>query len=104
MKPPATIKVGYTTLDVVPFSLDLAATPNLYGRFDRAACTIEYHAKQHPQHILDTFIHEVLHACWAQAALSDDDDEERIITGLSNAFTQVLKDNPEFLKWIRSVV
>ena len=104
MKPPSSIKVGYAEFAVRPFSLDLDADGGMYGRFSRASCLIEYHPRQHREHELDTLLHEVLHACWAQAALNDEDDEERIITGLSNTLTQVLKDNPEFLKWIRSVV
>jgi hypothetical protein len=45
-------------------------------------------------------LHEIFHAAWEEAALLEDDGEERIVTVLANAMTQVIRDNPEVFDWI----
>ena len=53
---------------------------------------------------VNTLWHEIKHALWFLFGLQDSDDEERIVNALSNGELMVLKDNPELLELITSVV
>ena len=52
------------------------------------------------QEVNNTILHEVLHACYHVANVQEGDDEERIVTQLTNVLLPVLQ-NPEFIKTIR---
>lgn len=52
---------------------------------------------------VDTAIHEVLHAIW-HVSLKETQAEESIVSTLASQFTQVIRDNPEFVKWMQQTV
>ncbi len=52
---------------------------------------------------VETFIHEILHAVYYEYGIQDEDEEERIVTALATGFSQVIKDNPELLKYLTRV-
>ena len=46
--------------------------------------------------IVETLLHEVLHAIYYSYTLSPGDGEERVVSVLSTGLAAVLRDNPEF--------
>ncbi len=50
--------------------------------------------------LVDTVIHEILHAIYWSAGLREGDDEERIVSLLATGWTQVLIDSPSVRKWL----
>lgn len=57
-----------------------------------------------PQMMVDTVLHELLHACWFTGGLGKKVGEERAVNTLSTQLTQVLRDNPELFMWMRETV
>ncbi len=53
---------------------------------------------------VDTAIHEVLHAIFAVATVEVKQGEEHIVSVLGTFLTQIIRDNPEFLKWLQVTV
>jgi hypothetical protein len=49
---------------------------------------------------VDTVVHEVLHAIYSFMGLSRGNGEERIVGSFSTGLIGVLRDNPEFTKWL----
>ena len=47
-----------------------------------------------------TVLHEILHACADVVGVDDDKAEERVVTVLSPALLQVLRDNPRLVEWL----
>jgi hypothetical protein len=52
---------------------------------------------------VDTAIHEVLHAIW-HVSLKESGIEEQMVSAIASQLTQVIRDNPEFMKWILATV
>ena len=53
---------------------------------------------------VDTILHEILHAIFAVATVEVKQGEEHIVSVLGTFLTQVVRDNPEFMKWIQITV
>lgn len=49
---------------------------------------------------LESLLHEISHAIWWVYRLNDDDKEERIVSVMGMAWTQVYRDNPWLIEWI----
>jgi hypothetical protein len=48
-------------------------------------------------------LHEVLHACWDAADLSEDgDEEEQVVARISRALYVTLRDNPKLIEFIQN--
>lgn len=45
-------------------------------------------------------LHETLHGCWDAAQLGTHEDEETAVNSLANVLVQVIRDNPEFWRYI----
>jgi hypothetical protein len=72
-----------------------------YGEFSSIEQLIrisESHA--HPTMLLDTVIHEIMHAIYWAAGVEDEDKEERIVSAMSSAWMQIWRDNPALLAWV----
>jgi hypothetical protein len=52
----------------------------------------------------DTLLHEITHALWWCAALSDKDKEERTVAVLATGWAQVFRDNPWLHDWLREAL
>jgi len=55
---------------------------------------------QSPLPLADTVLHEVMHAIWRDRCLEDGDAEERTVGALTTGLVGVLRDNPDFVKWL----
>ena len=74
---------------------------------DHGACvynhqTIFLSSNQHAERAGDTLLHEVLHAIWDVTGFDvmPDLHEESIVRGMATMLSAVLRDNPQFAKFI----
>lgn len=61
-----------------------------------------------PRELMDTLIHECLHAIWRSAHLPEEGDhsahppgEEHVVTILSRGLTELMQRNPHLLDWFK---
>lgn len=73
----------------------------VFGQFSPKFLTITINPDDHPHdsHIVDTFLHEVLHGlfCYSGIELKA---EEQVCELLGTGLMQVLRDSPELLAWL----
>jgi hypothetical protein len=74
---------------------------------DHGACvynhqTIFLSTNQHAERAGDTLLHEVLHAIWDVSGFDvmPDLHEESIVRGMATMLSAVLRDNPQFAKFV----
>jgi|TARA_R110000772_G_scaffold218902_1_gene329491 hypothetical protein len=92
------IKVGPTDFSVEYVPLN----EELFGDFSYITSRIRIEENLKGPPLVDTVIHEVLHAIWKLGQLKDKkEDEERAVSVMATYLTQVLRDNPEFMPWIK---
>lgn len=100
--PPSAIRVGYQHVTVRAMGLGEA-----YGRYNQKEAYIHYSTEQPQRELVNTIIHEVLHAVFYTSSLSQhpvfdkEEDEELVAAATANALTQVFLDNPRLLDWIK---
>lgn len=58
--------------------------------------------RQAPDQLRQIALHEVVHACLqlTEAAPADDDEAERVVSTLAFMLLQVIRDNPELIRWL----
>lgn len=95
MKLPKKLKIGYQTYKVESWDRATAATAGRLGECDKLNAIIRVDDTFGPIETRNTFIHELLHACYTAGGLEVGDSEERIVTVLANQLCQVIQDNPE---------
>ena len=71
-----------------------------FGEFSQEECVIRIDATLPGPMLLNFFLHELFHAIYWAYGICDEDKEERLCGVLSTALTQVLRDNPELVKWL----
>jgi hypothetical protein len=49
----------------------------------------------------ETLLHEISHVVWWVYNLKDEDDEERTVHTMATGLTQVFRDNPKVLEYIK---
>lgn len=57
-----------------------------------------------PEKLVDSVIHELNHAVFYYYGIGKDDCEERIVSTLGMAWTQVFADNPGLARWIEETL
>ena len=80
---------------------EILAHQNRYGVFNSLEKTIKVDFEAKDQ-ALDTLLHEILHGVYWQYNIKPEDDEERTVTTMATGLTQIFKDNPEFIDWIKT--
>lgn len=97
-KLPKSVRIG-------PYDLDLRVVEKMEGDDDWGSFIahqgIEVRAEQ-PNDIfaLDTVLHEVMHAIYEGALLEAGDKEERVVAAMASGMVQVVRDNPDLVKWM----
>ena len=96
MKLPDKIRIGYRDFQVEVWDHLNAVSANRFGECDRNLGIIRVDVVSEPQNVCNTLLHEILHAVRHQQQLENDDheQEERVVTVMANALSQVLRDNP----------
>ena len=104
------LRVGFQDLTIEIKDADFR-TDNLtdcYGHYLQRENKIQINTNLEQHDLLNTVIHEVLHACCYDGGLttksnplSDEDKEEVVTNTLANQIHIVLRDNPWLLKFIQ---
>ena len=104
------LRVGFQDLTIEIKDADFR-TDNLtdcYGHYLQRENKIQINTNLEQHDLLNTVIHEILHACCyvgglttKSKPLSDEDKEEVVTNTLANQIHIVLRDNPWLLKFIQ---
>ena len=97
------IKIGYRTY-VLRNNTKVLEELSLCGRHKSCDQIIEYSSDYPPSELVDTILHEILHACWSIYVTEGTAKEEGIITSLAHGITQVMKDNPKLMKELQELL
>lgn len=94
---PKRIRIGPYTIKVVKIQDD----EERYGEFCERSQEIFIAEKFACNGVMvDSFLHELLHAIWFAQDVKDGDGEERTVARLATGLTQVLQDNPLVIDWL----
>jgi len=100
MKLPGKVKVSYLDYTIEEMPLNVSIAESKHGNCDDSANLIQVQVIGHsPQQQANTLFHEITHAIFHLYGVSLK-SEEAAVTGLSNAWCQVKRDNPEVEKFI----
>lgn len=98
--PNKVIVAGVVTA-VKDFPEGIGQAKKRYGEYSYNTSTIYVGLSYPITIILHTLIHEINHAIFWLYNIEKDDDEERIVNTMANAWVQVYKDNPKLVEFIR---
>ena len=94
------VRVGYRNYTIQPWTQAEVTTTQSHGQCDKMRGVIYVCTEDDPLVVVDTLIHELLHAIWHEYGLDEKEDEERAVLMLATGLTQVLADNPHLCRWI----
>lgn len=95
---PASVKVGHRDLTIKLATL--VELVDAYGDYHKDTQLIRLGDWLRPQDLVETLLHELLHACWPQRWSRVGDVEEDIVCATAPMLAQVWRDNPELVEWI----
>lgn len=95
------IKVAAYDIEICFWDYKEARENNRWGEFSVNEQKIRIDNSMTGALLIDTLIHEINHAIYWAYNIEDEDKEERIVTKMSTGLTQVLRDNPELLAFIK---
>ncbi|HEY1772410.1 MAG TPA: hypothetical protein VGH91_04380 [Gammaproteobacteria bacterium] len=78
--------------------------PKDYGSVNFNRGIIRIDDPQPPGVVVDTVLHELLHAIWADFKLPDRPTEERAVTALAQGLMAVFRDNPGLATYIERLI
>lgn len=98
---PATIRVGPFDWKLVRLDATTGADRRIYGECSSMSMEIRLsELSPSTQKAVDTMLHEIGHAIFWAYGLESSDSEERLVSTMGTAWTQVFQDNPWLLLWI----
>lgn len=102
---PRHVLVGYAPITVREMPGDEAVARDLNGYWNYEESLIEVAENISPQVKAEVLLHEILHACctFGNVGLSDE-DEERVVQGISSVLLDVLCNNPKVLDWMQEQI
>jgi uncharacterized protein YqeY len=77
---------------------------SVWGLYDSFAGEIAIYPVMTPSNMLDTLIHEVLHAVFDGWNLQDSDEEERTVHTMATALQTLMVDNRNFTKFLKRAI
>lgn len=97
------IKIGPHTVRIKVADELKAYGDTAWGTYDGASYVITLNKSLMTSKalVVETVLHELMHALWHHRALPNRPKEERVVGNLSLGLTQVFQDNPWLLEWIR---
>jgi hypothetical protein len=102
---PDSIRVGPYDMRLMPLDGSTAEAAGVFGFFKRRDQVIAIDVDHVScTGLADTLIHEITHAIWWVQGLEDKDEEERTVGTLSTGWTQVYRDNPWILDWLKKAL
>ena len=78
--------------------------PDRWGDCDSARQRIRLATGMATEAVVDTLLHELIHAMFAIQSLCDDSTEEEVASRLAPALLSVLKDDPAFFRRLTDVL
>ena len=108
-----TLRVGYSdlTIKIEAPNFKKDNLTDCYGQYLSRENSIQINAGLETHDLLNTVIHEILHACCfvsgltqKESPLDNDEKEEIVVNNLANIFHTVLRDNPWLLRFIQEAV
>lgn len=102
---PDSIRVGPFDIGISLLSVGQSLGDGKWGHFNQIGQEIALMAEfpTCPKAV-DTFLHEITHAIWWAVGVQDNDGEERTVTALATGWTQVFRDNPWLLDWLKKAL
>ena len=98
---PSRVRVCGFDFDIVAYRRMEAVGAQKWGEFSSAELTIRIDPSARPQKVVDTMLHEILHAMlWVYYLDAGKDDEERMCSVLAMAWLTFFRDNPTVVDWI----
>ena len=100
---PPSLRVGPYDIKIVTLPEDIAR--DNYGCFTSRALEIGL-CDKFPSTVFagETLLHELLHAAWYVQGIKAKDGEERVVGNLAISLTQILRDNPTLLDWLKNAL
>lgn len=96
--------VSDMVIKIGPLDIDVFFIPGDnedFGDFTYLQSQIRVDSRLKSTALVDTLLHEILHAIWALGHLkSKAQKEERAVAVIATYLTQVIRDNPDLMKWI----
>lgn len=99
-KLPASVRVAAFDFTIETWHPMGAAANRRYGEFSSMEGVIRVDPQAGRVKTLHTLIHEILHACYWAYTIDEKDDEERTVSLMATALVQVLRDNPDLLRFV----
>lgn len=98
IKRPTKIKIG-----AFDFSIEyLPLNEELFGDFSYINSRIRVENNLCGPILVDTILHEINHAiCRVYHVKIKEAKEEKVVSVMASAWTQIFRDNPEFSKWMQ---
>ena len=95
-----------TKIRVLAFDIEIQDWPphtarNKFGEFSPLENLIRIDFSTDKINVVDTLLHEINHAIYWAYGIYNDDKEERTVAIFSSAWTQVYRDNPWLLEFIK---
>ncbi len=100
---PTSLKIGYKTFSVSSWKTQDARAANSVGICDTLNNVILLDVERVATDVVQTLIHEILHAVWFVGDVQDSDQEERVVSILSAQLAQVLADNAGLRDYLTEV-
>ena len=98
---PRVLRIAAFDISVEEMPTSVARAAERLGEFSNVEQCIRVQTQDLSKWIvLDTLLHELVHAIFSCYSLDDDDDQERLASVMGTALAQVCRDNPDLIKWI----
>ena len=101
MKLPDTIRIGPHDFKVVIVPPAVSERFGYNGGFSCDDLQITLSSGYKGSRLVEIFLHEMNHAVYWVTGMRPDDDEERTVDALAMQWSQIYRDNPVLLKWIK---
>ena len=98
---PKKVKVAAFDIKVRTWGHREADALERFGQFSAVEGAIRINGELSPIKLIDTLLHEIGHAIYWAYGIEDEDKEERVVGTFATAWTQVYRDNPELLEFIK---
>lgn len=96
------LKIGYESYDIDWWTATNATSNEASGEFFAKEKKIGVDSRETGAQLVNTLIHEALHAVvYHQGLKLGDEQEELIVNSMANGLTGILVDNPGFVNWIQ---
>lgn len=98
---PTSIRVAAYDVKITAWTGDEGTIRQRFGEWSGLSQEIRLDVTRDPVKQVDTLLHELNHAIYWAYGIEDEDNEERLCAILSTAYTQVFRDNPQVLHFIK---